>query len=57
MRFFRSVPFAGASAIAVCAFAALGGFLFLNTLYLQDVRRLSPLPRRALHAADGGDDA
>ena len=33
---------AGASAIAVCAFAALGGFLFLNTLYLQDVRGLSP---------------
>ena len=32
MRFFRSVPFSGASAIAVCAFAALGGFLFLNTL-------------------------
>jgi EmrB/QacA subfamily drug resistance transporter len=42
MRFFRSAPFAGASAIAVCAFAALGGFLFLNTLYLQEVRRLSP---------------
>jgi EmrB/QacA subfamily drug resistance transporter len=43
IRFFRSVPFSGASAIAVCAFAALGGFLFLNTLYLQDVRRLSAL--------------
>ena len=42
IRFFRSAPFAGASAIAVCAFAALGGFLFLNTLYLQDVRGLSP---------------
>jgi len=42
VRFFRSVPFSGASAIAVCAFASLGGFLFLNTLYLQDVRRLSP---------------
>jgi EmrB/QacA subfamily drug resistance transporter len=42
MRFFRSAPFSGASAIAVCAFAALGGFLFLNTLYLQDVRGLSP---------------
>jgi MFS family permease len=42
VRFFRSAPFAGASAIAVCAFAALGGFLFLNTLYLQDVRGLSP---------------
>ena len=43
MRFFASAPFSGASAIAVCAFAALGGFLFLNTLYLQDVRHLSPL--------------
>src|SRR6185437_2065265 len=42
MRFFRSVPFAGASSIALCAFAAQGGFLFLNTLYLQEVRHLSP---------------
>jgi EmrB/QacA subfamily drug resistance transporter len=43
LRFFRSVPFSSASAIAVCAFAALGGFLFLNTLYLQEVRHLSAL--------------
>ena len=43
LRFFRSVPFSGAAAIAVAAFATLGGFLFLNTLYLQDVRGLSPL--------------
>jgi EmrB/QacA subfamily drug resistance transporter len=43
MRFFRSAPFSGATAIAVCAFAATGGFLFLNTLYLQEVRHLSPL--------------
>jgi predicted MFS family arabinose efflux permease len=42
MRFFKSVPFSGASAIAVCAFAGQGGFLFLNTLYLQEVRGLSP---------------
>ncbi len=42
-RFFRSVPFAGATVIAVCGFAALGGFLFLNTLYLQDDRGLSAL--------------
>jgi len=41
VRFFRSAPFSGASAIAVCAFAALGGYLFLNTLYLQEVRHLS----------------
>jgi EmrB/QacA subfamily drug resistance transporter len=45
LRFFRSAPFCGATAIAVCAFAAMGGFLFLNTLYLQDVRGYS-----ALHA-------
>jgi EmrB/QacA subfamily drug resistance transporter len=41
--FFRSIPFSGANAIAVLTFAALGGFLFLNTLYLQNVRGLSPL--------------
>jgi EmrB/QacA subfamily drug resistance transporter len=43
LRFFRSVPFSSAAIIAVAAFAALGGFLFLNTLYLQDTRGLSPL--------------
>ncbi len=43
LRFFASVPFSGATAIAVSAFAALGGFLFLNTLYLQEVRGHSPL--------------
>jgi len=45
MRFFHSLPFSAATVIAVCMFAALGGFLFLNSLYLQDVRGLS-----ALHA-------
>jgi EmrB/QacA subfamily drug resistance transporter len=43
LRFFRSVPFSGATVIAVCAFGAYSGFLFLNTLYLQDVRGLSAL--------------
>jgi EmrB/QacA subfamily drug resistance transporter len=43
LRFFRSIPFSGATVIAVAAFAGLGGFLFLNTLYLQEVRGLSPL--------------
>jgi len=43
VRFFRSAPFSGASVIAVAAFAALGGFLFLNTLYLQDVRGYTAL--------------
>src|ERR671923_1900568 len=42
MRFFTSAPFAGASAVAVCLSLALGGFLFMNTLYLQEVRGLSP---------------
>jgi EmrB/QacA subfamily drug resistance transporter len=45
VRFFRSVPFTGASVIAILAFSVLGGFLFLNTLYLQDGRGYS-----ALHA-------
>jgi EmrB/QacA subfamily drug resistance transporter len=43
LRFFRSIPFSGATVIAIASFAALGGFLFLNTLYLQEVRGLSPL--------------
>jgi EmrB/QacA subfamily drug resistance transporter len=43
LRVFRSIPFAAAIAISLAAFATFGGFLFLNTLYLQDVRGLSPL--------------
>ena len=43
LRFFRSAPFSGAVVIAICAFAALGGFLLVNTLYLQEVRGYSPL--------------
>jgi EmrB/QacA subfamily drug resistance transporter len=43
LRFFRSIPFSGATVIAVAAFAAFGGFLFLNTLYLQQTRGLSAL--------------
>jgi EmrB/QacA subfamily drug resistance transporter len=43
VRFFNSAPFSGATVIAVCGFAALGGFLFLNTLYLQNDRGLSAL--------------
>jgi EmrB/QacA subfamily drug resistance transporter len=45
LRFFRSAPFTGATVIAISAFAAFGGFLFLSTLYLQNVRGLD-----ALHA-------
>jgi EmrB/QacA subfamily drug resistance transporter len=43
LRFFRSAPFSGATAIAICAFGAFSGFLFLNTLYLQEVRGLPAL--------------
>ncbi|KUL21565.1 MFS transporter [Streptomyces regalis] len=43
LRFFRSAPFSGATVIAISAFAALGGFLFLSTLYLQNVRGLDAL--------------
>ncbi|HEX4729694.1 MAG TPA: MFS transporter [Solirubrobacterales bacterium] len=43
LRFFRSPPFSGAAVVSVCAFISLGGFLFLSTLYLQDVRNFSPL--------------
>ncbi len=42
-RFFRSAPFAGSVLTAVSATGALGGFLFLATLYLQDVREMSAL--------------
>ncbi|MFC1417644.1 MFS transporter [Streptacidiphilus cavernicola] len=43
LRFFRSVPFSGATVIAVSGFASLAGFLFLNTLYLQNALGFSAL--------------
>ncbi|MCX4586026.1 DHA2 family efflux MFS transporter permease subunit [Streptomyces sp. NBC_01481] len=42
-RLFRSAPFSGATLTALFAFAALGGFLFANALYLQGELGLSPL--------------
>jgi len=42
-RFFRSAPFVAATVISISALATLGGFLFVNTIYLQDVRKLSPM--------------
>jgi EmrB/QacA subfamily drug resistance transporter len=45
LRFFRSIPFSGAALTAILAFSMFAGFLFVNTLYLQDVRDMS-----ALHA-------
>ncbi len=58
LRFFRSIPFASAIVISVAAFAAFGGFLFLNTLYLQEARGLSPVQAGLAtvpHGADDGD--
>jgi EmrB/QacA subfamily drug resistance transporter len=43
LRFFRSVPFTGATLTAIAAFTALGGFLLVTNLYLQDDRGLSPV--------------
>ncbi len=45
LRFSRSAPFSGATVSRSALCAALGGFLFLSTLYLQNVRGLD-----ALHA-------
>ena len=42
-RLFRNAPFSAAVTSAVFAFAALGGFLFANTLYLQQELGLSAL--------------
>jgi len=43
LRFFRSLPFTGATLIAITAFTALGGFLLVTNLYLQGDRGLSPV--------------
>jgi EmrB/QacA subfamily drug resistance transporter len=43
LRFFRSPPFAGAAGIATLNFLSFSGFLFLNTLYLQEARGYSAL--------------
>jgi len=43
LRFFRSAAFSGATFTAFASFAALSGFLFLNSLYLQDERGYSAL--------------
>jgi EmrB/QacA subfamily drug resistance transporter len=43
LRFFRSVPFTGATLTAIAAFIALGGFLLVTNLYLQLDRGLSPV--------------
>jgi EmrB/QacA subfamily drug resistance transporter len=42
LRFFRSLPFSAATLVAIISFASFSGFLFLNSLYLQDTRHLQP---------------
>jgi EmrB/QacA subfamily drug resistance transporter len=41
LRFFRSVPFSTATLLGVSSFSCFAGFLFLNALYLQQVRGFS----------------
>jgi EmrB/QacA subfamily drug resistance transporter len=41
LRFFGSVPFSSAMVLALSSYSCFGGFLFLNTLYLQQVRGFS----------------
>ena len=43
LRFFRSPSFSGASAMGTLSFFVVAGWLFVNTLYLQEVRGYSPL--------------
>ena len=41
LRFFRSVPFSTAALLGLSAFGCFAGFLFLNALYLQQIRHLT----------------
>ncbi|SNT43947.1 drug resistance transporter, EmrB/QacA subfamily [Granulicella rosea] len=41
LRFFRSVPFTSATILGLCSFSSFAAFLFLNGLYLQQVRGFS----------------
>lgn len=49
LRFFRSIPFASATAIAVSAFASWGAFLFMMALYLQGFRGFTALETGLLY--------
>jgi EmrB/QacA subfamily drug resistance transporter len=40
---FRSPPFSGAAIVATLAFVVFAGFLFVNQLFLQEVRGYSPV--------------
>lgn len=48
---FRSPAFSGAAALATIAFVVFAGFLFVNTLYLQEVRGYSAVGAGALMMA------
>ena len=48
MRFFQSIPFSAATLCAITSFSAFAAFLFLNSLYLQEVRGL-PAERAGLY--------
>ncbi|HEX7426063.1 MAG TPA: MFS transporter [Mycobacterium sp.] len=43
LRFFRSIPFASATVLAITAFSAWGAFLFIMSLYLQGERGFSAM--------------
>ncbi|MGU3500721.1 MFS transporter [Mycobacterium sp. C31M] len=43
LRFFRSVPFASSTVIAICAFASWGALLFMMSVYLQGARGFSAM--------------
>ena len=48
VRFFQSIPFSAATLCAITSFSAFAAFLFLNSLYLQEVRGL-PAARAGLY--------
>ena len=50
LRFFRSIPFAGATLTAISAFSAWGAFLFMMSLYLQSERGYSAMHTGLIYA-------
>jgi EmrB/QacA subfamily drug resistance transporter len=50
LRFFRSVPFTGATLTAICAFSGWGAFLFMMSLYLQGERGYSAMHTGLIYA-------
>ncbi|HUO40446.1 MAG TPA: MFS transporter, partial [Mycobacterium sp.] len=54
LQFFRSIPFASATVVAVCAFAIYGAFLFMMSLYLQGERHYSAVHTGLLYLPIAG---